>query len=98
MCVVCVCVRVFQKSVLLFSGICWPPWGREWDQNVPLGAGFRTPKYRPNPANGGPTGCKNMFVKRSQELSSVGASSSKRRVFLPNPAKSEQRIANEVPG
>ena len=37
------------------------PRGREWAQNVPPGASFRTPKYRPNPASGGPIGGKNSF-------------------------------------
>ena len=37
------------------------PWGREWPQNVAPGANFRTPMYRPNPANGGPIGGKNTF-------------------------------------
>ena len=38
-----------------------PPRGRERAQNVAPGTGFRTPKYRPNPANGGPIGGKNAF-------------------------------------
>ena len=39
-------------------------------QNVAPGANFRTPKYRPNPANGGPIGGRNAFGKgrRSQIL------------------------------
>ena len=37
--------------------------GRDWAQNVPPGAGSRTPKYGPDPANGGPIRCKNAFRK-----------------------------------
>ena len=38
-----------------------PPRGRERAQNVPRGTSFRTPAYRPKPANGGPIGGKSPF-------------------------------------
>ena len=42
-----------KKCLGLFFGT---PRGRDWAQNVPPGTSFRTPKHRPNPANGGPIG------------------------------------------
>ena len=41
-----------------------PPWGPEWVQNVAQKTSFRTPKYRPNPASGGPIGGKSGFLKK----------------------------------
>ena len=45
-----------QKVLRFFGAVFGPLGGRGWAQNVALGASFRTPKYRPNPANGGPVG------------------------------------------
>ena len=61
---------MFPKSFWSFSCFFLPPRGREWAQNVAPGASSRTPKYRPNPANGGPIGGRNAFGKgrRSQIL------------------------------
>ena len=41
-----------------FSGRFWGPQGPRLGQNLAPGASFRTPEYRPNPANGGPIGGK----------------------------------------
>ena len=49
----------FSKCVWIFLEFFEPPRGRERAQNVPPGTGFRTPKYRQNPASGGPIGGKN---------------------------------------
>ena len=51
--------RVFQLfHVCVFSVRFWPLWGPRFGQNVAPRTSFRTPKYRPNPANGGPIGGK----------------------------------------
>ena len=52
-----------QEVFGIFRAVFGPPGGREWAQNVAPGTSFRTPKYRPNPANGGPIGGKNQFWK-----------------------------------
>ena len=52
----------FNNLLFFFFGIfLCPPRGREWAQNVSPEASFRTPKYRPNPANGDPIGGENTF-------------------------------------
>ena len=58
--------RIFgisPKSIWSFCFFWGPPWGPGWAQNVAQKTSFRTPKYRPNPANGGPIGGKNQFWK-----------------------------------
>ena len=52
-----------QEVFVIFRAVVGPPGGREWAQNVAPGASFRTPKYRPNPANGDPLGGKIPFWK-----------------------------------
>ena len=58
--------RIFgisPTSVWIFFCFLGAPWGPEWAQNVGQKTSFRTPKYRPNPANGGPIGGKKPFWK-----------------------------------
>ena len=50
-----------SKNCVFFLDFLGPPRGREWAQNVPPVTGSRTPKYRPNPASGGPIGGENTF-------------------------------------
>ena len=54
---------ISHEVFVFFRAVFGPPGGREWAQNVAPGTSFRTPKYRPNPANGGPIGGKNQFWK-----------------------------------
>ena len=54
---------ISHEVFVIFRAVFGPPGGREWAQNVAPGTSFRTPKYRPNPANGGPIGGKNQFWK-----------------------------------
>ena len=49
----------------IFRAVFGPPGGPESAQNVAQEHSFRTPKYRPNPANGGPIGGKKPFWKKS---------------------------------
>ena len=54
--------KEFHKQRLDSLGVFFgPPRGQERAQNVPPRTSFRTPKYHPNPANGGPIGGKNTF-------------------------------------
>ena len=51
------------QQVLCFFNFVRPPKGRDWPQNVPPRTSSRTPKYRPNPANGDPIGGETTFWK-----------------------------------